>query len=106
MGRASTVRRSSVADSRRGADNRLRRFVDGLITGGDLWVDFRRSIVEGIMFQVSDYSVGVQIADMIAGAAYQKDVRGDRTYFDLWAPLLRKNPYGSYRGYGYVAWAG
>jgi hypothetical protein len=95
-----------IADSRRGADNRLRRFVDQLIEGGDLWVDMHRSIVEGIMFQVSNYSVGIQIADMIAGAGFRKDVRGDSLYYDLWTPLLRHGPGGRPDGYGYVAWRG
>lgn len=95
-----------IADSRRGADNRLRRFVDGLIRDGDLWVDMRRSIIEGVMFQVSNYSVGIQIADMIAGATFQMEVRDDDKWFRLWEPLLRHSPGGRLSGWGYVVWHG
>jgi hypothetical protein len=70
-------------------------------TGG-LWVNFDKSLVEGILFQVSHYSVGVQIADLIAGAIYQKDARNDSSWFDLWNPVLRKSPNGYVAGYGYV----
>jgi hypothetical protein len=95
-----------IADSRRGTDNRLRRFVDDLISNGDLWVDLRRSIIEGIMFQVSNYSVGLQIADMIAGAAFQMDVRGNTIWYRIWEPLLRRSPEGRVQGYGYIQWRG
>jgi hypothetical protein len=97
-----------IADSRErgGQDNRLRSFVDGAITGGGLWVKFDKSIVEGILFQVSHYSVGVQIADLIAGAAFQRDARNDAKYLNLWDRVLRRSPTGSTSGYGYVRWRG
>ncbi len=98
-----------IADSRQraGQDNRLRKFVDNAMGGtGGLWVNFEKSLVEGILFQVSHYSVGVQIADFLAGAVFQMDARGNRRYFDLWKPLLRKSPSGQISGYGYVRWDG
>ncbi len=96
-----------IADSRqRGSqDNRLRKFVDNAMGGtGGIWVNFERTLVEGILFQVSHYSVGVQIADFLAGALYQKDVREDDRYYKLWKPVLRKSPGGGISGYGYVRW--
>jgi hypothetical protein len=99
-----------IADPRErsGQDNRLRKFVHDATAsaGGGLWVKFDKSIVEGCLFQVSHYSVGGQLADFIAGAAFQKDGRGDETYFNLWKPVLRKSPSGSIDGYGYVTWSG
>ena len=96
-----------IADSRGGQDSRLRRFVKGIIEDGDLWVRFDRSLVEGVLFQVSHYSVGIQLADFLAGAVFQKDARGNSTYFDLWKPLLRRKPgTDKVSGYGYVAWRG
>lgn len=97
-----------IADSRQasGQDNRLRKFVDDAMGGtGGLWVSFDKSLVEGILFQVSHYSVGVQIADLIAGATFQRDARGDATYFELWRPVLRKSPGGKVDGWGYVRWS-
>lgn len=96
-----------IADSRQkgSQDNRLRKFVDDAMGGtGGIWVNFEKSLVEGILFQVSHYSVGVQIADFLAGALYQKDVRENDRYFRLWEPVLRKSPEGSIHGYGYVRW--
>lgn len=96
-----------IADSRQkaGQDNRLRNFVDGAMGGtSGIWVDFDKTLVEGILFQVSHYSVGVQIADFLAGATFQKDARGDSRYFDLWEPVLRKSSEGSTDGYGYIRW--
>jgi hypothetical protein len=96
-----------IADSRQkgSQDNRLRKFVDNAMGGTDgLWVNFEKSLVEGILFQVSHYSVGVQIADFLAGAVYQKDVRGNDRYFNLWKPVLRKSLDGRVDGYGYVRW--
>lgn len=96
-----------IADQRqRGSqDNRLKKFVDNAMGGtGGLWVDFEKSLVEGILFQVSHYSVGVQIADFFAGALFQKDVRGDDRFFKLWEPVMRKSPAGDLDGYGYVCW--
>lgn len=53
-----------IADSRQGGqDNRLPKFVDDAMGGtGGIWVDFDKTLVEGILFQVSHYSVGVQIS--------------------------------------------
>jgi Protein of unknown function (DUF3800) len=96
-----------IADSRQrgGQDNRLRKFVDNAMGGtGGIWVNFEKSLVEGILFQVSHYSVGVQVADFLAGAIYQKDVRQDDRYYKLWKPVLRKSPSGAVSGYGYVRW--
>lgn len=96
-----------IADSRQkgGQDNRLRKFVDNAMGGtGGLWVNFDRTLVEGILFQVSHYSVGLQIADFLAGAVFQKDARNDERYFNLWRPVLRKSSTGSIHGYGYVYW--
>lgn len=96
-----------IADSRQrgGQDNLLRKFVDNAMGGtGGIWVNFEKSLVEGILFQVSHYSVGVQIADFLAGAIYQKDARGDSRYYELWKPVLRKSPKGDALGYGYVPW--
>lgn len=96
-----------IADSRQrgGQDNRLRKFVDNAMGGtGGIWVNFEKSLVEGILFQVSHYSVGVQIADLLAGAIYQKEVREDDRYYKLWKPVLRKSQSGTITGYGYVRW--
>lgn len=96
-----------IADSRGGADSRLRRFVHDIIENGDIHVRFDKYLVEGVLFQVSHYSVGIQIADFLAGAVFQKDARGNPAYYDLWKPLLRTNPNnGQVGGYGYVAWRG
>lgn len=96
-----------IADSRQGSgqDNRLKKFVDDAMGGtGGLWVSFDKSLVEGILFQVSHYSVGVQLADFIAGAVFQKDARGQSRYFNIFHPLFRKGPGGRVPGYGYVTW--
>jgi hypothetical protein len=109
-GKGTNVPTLIVADTREkgGQDNRLRKFVHQAASGsgGGLWVSFDKSLVEGVLFQVSHYSVGVQIADLIAGATFQKDARGDDTFFRLWAPVLRKSPTGDVDGYGYVQWRG
>lgn len=71
---------------------------------GGIWVNFEKSLVEGILFQVSHYSAGVQITDFLAGALYQKDIRGVDRFYKLWKPVLRSQPPEPSRAMVYVHW--
>jgi hypothetical protein len=97
-----------IADQRnQKADNRLRRHFEELVReGGTYYNDLNGMIVEGLLLQNSAYSVGIQIADFLVGSVYRKFSKGDSTYFDLIAPILRKPKNAtsptSYYGHGLV----
>ena len=48
--------------------------------------------------------IGVQFADLIAGAVYRKFARQDERYFDMIKPLFRKGNSGKIDGYGLIQW--
>lgn len=112
-----------VADKRTDQqDERLRSHFDRLVSGGELYSgvmagravippfafeeriakQFRDRVVESLVFQRSDKSVGLQLADLIAGPIQQEVTARGNLYADAIRPLLRKGPRGQIEGYGLV----
>jgi hypothetical protein len=60
------------------------------------------NLIESLFFQPSDISVGVQLADMVAGAVWRKFEKGDDFCYRLLEPALRKSPSGVVDGYGII----
>ncbi|WP_434713473.1 DUF3800 domain-containing protein [Rhizobium sp. YTUHZ045] len=48
----------------------------------------------------SHMSVGVQFADMVAGAIWRRFESGDETWFDAIKPAFRTSPDGKIDGFG------
>lgn len=88
--------RGATDDERfRGAHERL------LYSGGDFCSTYA-NLVESLFFQPSVLSVGVQLADMVAGAVWRKYEKGDDYWYKALEPSLRKAHDGRVEGYGIV----
>jgi hypothetical protein len=86
--------RGAKQDARfRGAHERLLR-TDAAFTSN------YQNLVESLFFLPSDISVGVQLADKVAGAVWRKFEKSDDYCYKLLEPSLRKSPAGNVDGFG------
>jgi len=60
------------------------------------------NLIEGLFIAPSHWSIGIQLADMVAGAVYRKYVAGDDRFFNQVESTFRKSPGGNIEGYGLV----
>jgi Protein of unknown function (DUF3800) len=61
------------------------------------------NLVESLFFLPSDISVGIQLADMVAGAVWRKYEKNDDSWYKHLEPSVRKHPTtGKVDGYGIV----
>ena len=60
------------------------------------------NFVEGLFFAPSHMSVGIQLADMVAGATWRAFERGDSRFFDMIKGSFRAKPTGEIDGFGLV----
>lgn len=60
------------------------------------------NLVESLFFAPSHLSVGVQFADLVAGAVWRKYDHNDTVYFDQIRQSFRADPKGKIDGYGLV----
>jgi hypothetical protein len=102
----------SVGDSQLGlvvADHRGRKQDDNfrldhidMVEGENAFVSNYKNFVECIFLTPSHMSIGVQMADMVAGAIGRHFNQGDSTFFDVIRPSFRAKPNGDIDGYGLV----
>ena len=59
-------------------------------------------LVESLFFLPSDISVGIQLADMVAGAVWRKFEKNDDRCYKMLEPSIRKSPSGQIDGFGIV----
>ncbi len=93
-----------VADHRAPAqDARFRVAHERLLrkSQNDLTSDYP-NLVESLFFLPSEISIGIQLADMVAGAIWRKFEKGDDHCFEQLEPSLRKSPEGKIEGYGII----
>jgi hypothetical protein len=93
-----------VVGDHRGAgdDKRLRSHHERLLHSSSEFTSKYANLVEGLFLHPSNLSVGIQLADMVAGAVWRKFERKDETYFALLEPSLRRDKDGRVEGYGLV----
>jgi Protein of unknown function (DUF3800) len=92
-----------VADHRgKQEDTRLRSHHQKLLYAKAEYISKYGNLIEGLFLQPSNLSVGIQFADLVAGAIWRKFERGDATWFDLLLPSIRKSTAGSIEGHGIV----
>ena len=92
-----------VADHRgRQDDKRLRGHHQKLLHSTGEFISRYNNLVEGLFLEPSNQSVGIQLADLVAGAVWRKFERGDSTWYDLIEPSIRRNAAGSVDGHGIV----
>lgn len=83
-------------------DNLLRRHHHSLVEENSMFVSTYANYIETVFLTPSHLSIGIQLADMVAGAIGRFANTGDRTYFDLIEGSLRARPDGNYNGFGLV----
>jgi hypothetical protein len=90
-----------IADHRgRGDDDRLRLQHERLVGGAANYGSNYGNLVEGLFFSPSHMSVGIQFADMVAGAVWRAHSHGDLRWFDKLKSSFRASPMGKIDGYG------
>jgi hypothetical protein len=92
-----------VADHRGSNDDKLLRQVHQklLYSTGEFISDYK-NLVEGLFLEPSHLSVGIQLADLAAGAVWRKFERDDDTWFGKLLPSFRVSRNGDLDGYGLV----
>ncbi|WP_082064526.1 DUF3800 domain-containing protein [Brevundimonas sp. KM4] len=93
-----------VVGDHRGAndDKRLRSYHEQLLHSNSGTTSNYKNLIEGLFLHPSNLSIGIQLADMVAGAIWRKFERNDDQYYEMLKPSLRKNAQGSEDGYGVV----
>lgn len=61
-----------------------------------------KNVIEGLFLVPSHLSIGVQLADMVAGAVWRTFERNDEKWFKHIEPTLRVGPQGKIYGFGLI----
>jgi Protein of unknown function (DUF3800) len=92
-----------VSDHRMaGDDTKLRKRHHELLEGAEPFTSNYVNVIETIFFSPSDASVGLKLADMVAGAVYRSFHNGEHRFADMIKPAFRSSPRGQILGYGLV----
>lgn len=92
-----------VCDNRNSReDSRLQQFHERLVNGNNNFSSSYENIIEGLFIAPSHYSVGIQFADLVAGAVYRSIEANDKRFLSIIAPMIRKGANGQVEGYGFV----
>jgi len=92
-----------VADHRGSKDdNKMRNQHERLVRESQRYTSTYTHFVEGLFFAPSHMSVGIQLADMVAGATWRYFERDDDRFFNKIRGSFRAKPDGDIRGYGLV----
>ena len=83
-------------------DSRLQQFHQKLVNSDNMFTSNYANLIEGLFVAPSHFSVGIQFADLVAGAVFRKIEAGDSRFFDIIKPLVRSGPNGRMEGYGLV----
>lgn len=83
-------------------DRRLRRQHQRLLHARGANQSSYENLVESLILAPSDDSLGIQLADMVAGAVWRKYERGDPSFYDMIESSFRRSKGGEVLGYGVV----
>lgn len=83
-------------------DKRLRQHHNKLLHSSSEFTSSYPNLIESLFLQPSNLSVGIQLADMVAGAVWRKYQKQDDRWFNLISKSFRKSPDGQIEGYGLV----
>ncbi|EPI56390.1 DUF3800 domain-containing protein [Gardnerella vaginalis] len=93
-----------VIDARNSKQNKqLDDFHFDLLNNHDSYRADYNNLIEGLFIAASHHSVGVQFADLVAGAVYRKCSKGDSTFYNMIRNNVRRNSQGKAEGFGVVA---
>jgi hypothetical protein len=92
-----------IGDHRgRDDDRKLRAHHQMLVHSTAAFTSTYKNIIESVLLQPSNMSVGIQLADIIAGAIWRKFERNDERWFELMKQSLRQSPHGKVDGFGLI----
>lgn len=83
-------------------DERLRELHHKLLAGRSNTISSYGNLIEGLFIAPSHLSVGIQFADLVAGAVYRAFKSQDRRFMDQIEAAFRTSPQGRIEGYGLV----
>lgn len=83
-------------------DNKLRLQHEKLVREDGRNTSTYTNFVETLFFSPSHLSIGIQLADMVAGATWRAFERGDETHLDKIKGSFRSSPQGNIHGFGLV----
>ncbi len=83
-------------------DTRLRELHHQMLIGKKGTFSHYENLIEGLFIAPSHLSIGVQFADMIAGAVFRAYSVNDRRYWNQIETSFRKSNKGKVEGYGIV----
>lgn len=79
-------------------DTRLRRYHQMLLHSSAEFTSSHSNLIESIFLEPSNLSVGIQLADMVAGAVWRKYERSDDKWYSALEPSLRRSKQGQLEG--------
>ncbi|MCA3750221.1 MAG: DUF3800 domain-containing protein [Phenylobacterium sp.] len=85
-----------------GDDKRLRQHHEKLLHSSSEFTSKYENLVEGLFIHPSNLSVGIQLADMVAGAVWRKFEKNDERFYNLLEPSMRRRSTGEVEGFGLV----
>lgn len=83
-------------------DDRLREMHQGLLNSQGIVASNYKNLIEGLFLAPSHHSVGIQYADLVAGAIFRKEAHNDTRFYDVIKPLIRTSDTGQVDGYGII----
>jgi len=84
-------------------DDRLRALHQKLVYSEGSFTSNYANLIEGLFVAPSHFSVGIQFADLVAGAVFRKFEANDDRFYSIIKPIIRAATYGKVEGYGLVA---
>jgi hypothetical protein len=84
-------------------DKRLQELHAKLLSRNHYAASNYENLVEGLFIAPSHLSVGVQFADMVAGAVLRKEKANDSRFFDQISDTFRKSENGRIEGFGLIS---
>jgi hypothetical protein len=93
-----------IISDHRGSDDdkRLRAHHQMLINSTAAFTSDYPNLIESLLLQPSNLSVGIQFADLVAGAIWRRFERGDENWFEKMQSTLRRSRTGVIDGYGLI----
>jgi len=92
-----------ICDHRgKGDDKRLRAHHQMLVHSTAAFTSRYENLIESVLLQPSNLSIGIQFADLVAGAVWRKCERDDDRWYSMMRESLRRGPAGQVEGYGII----
>jgi len=92
-----------ICDHRgKGDDKRLRAHHQMLVHSTAAFTSKYENLIESVLLQPSNLSIGIQFADMVAGAVWRRCERNDDRWYMVMRESLRRGPAGQVEGYGII----